>query len=117
MKTTAAVVVIGLVILPLSGRAQSGAGPPPPKTTAAKVTLHATKGVVTFVDANKLVITRSPKHGKETSFVINTATERVGTVKVGSTVAVRYRTESEQKIATAVTVEHPASVTAAKAGA
>ena len=69
--------------------------------------MHATKGVVTFVDGNKLVITRSPRSGKETSFVLDASTEYAGSVQVGSTVAVRYRNETARKIATAVTVEHP----------
>jgi hypothetical protein len=73
---------------------------------AAKATVHATKGVVKFVDTNKLVITRSPQSGREMTFVLNPSTERVGTMKVGSTVDVRYRTEAEQRVATAVTVVH-----------
>ena len=66
--------------------------------------LHATKGVVKFVDAHKLVIMRSQKSGREMTFVLNRSTERVGIVKPGSTVDVRYRTEAKQQIATAVTV-------------
>ena len=108
-RITQAAVVIGLLMLPASVFAQSTAGSSPPKSTTSKTLVHATKGVVTFVDANKLVIARSPKSKKETSFVVNQATEGVGSVKVGSTVDVRYRTEAEQKIATAVTVEHSRS--------
>ena len=40
------------------------------------------------------------------TFVLNPSTDRVGNVKVGTTVDVRYRTEAEQHIATAVTVVH-----------
>lgn len=108
MNTTRAAIVIGLLLLPASAFPQSAetAGASPPRSTTVKATMHATKGVVTFVDANKLVIARSPRTRKEVSFVLNPATERVGDVKVGTTVDVRYRTEAEQKIATAISVEH-----------
>ena len=120
MGTTRSAIVLGvLMMLPASGVARSSAGTLPARNRlpgqafqtsragaqSAKATMHATKGVVTFVDANTLVITRSKRHWKETSFVLNSSTERVGTVKVGSTVDVRYRSEADHKIATAVTVE------------
>jgi hypothetical protein len=125
MKTTQAAIVVGLLtMLPASGFAQSTGGTSPATSTAssqpsqtsgsgaqaantAKSTMHATKGVVKFVDGNKLVIARSPRYGMEMSFILNPTTERVGNLKVGSTVDVRYRTEAEKKIATAVSVEHP----------
>jgi hypothetical protein len=108
-----------LTALPALGVAQSSAGTPsPPSTTfdrapadtshapkTPNVRVHATKGVVKSVDENNLVITRS-QHGRDMSFVLNPSTERYGDVKVASTVDVRYRTEAEQRIAIAVTVEH-----------
>jgi hypothetical protein len=105
--------VIGLLAtLPAAGLAEPSAYISKSKratssrSSTTQVPVHATKGVVKFVDANKLVITRSPKYGREMSFVLNPSTERVGNVNVGSTVAVRYRTEAQQRIATAITVEH-----------
>jgi uncharacterized membrane protein len=53
--------------------------------------MHATNGVVKFVDANKVTITRSPQYGRAMIFVLNPSTERVGNVRVGSTVDIRYR--------------------------
>ena len=104
MKTMRASIIFGLLmlLLPASGLAQSGAG-----TSATTSANHATKGVVTFVDANTLVITRSHGYGKEMSFELTPTTESVGTVVVGSTVDVRYRYKAARKIATAVTVEQP----------
>ena len=67
---------------------------------------HATKGVVTFVNADTLVIARSPHDGRKMTFVLNPSTERVGTIEVGSTVDIRYHTEARQDVATAVTVVH-----------
>ena len=118
-----ATTVAGLLIaLPALGLAQASAGTSPlnsatsshssteartrPSTVNLNVTVHATKGVVKFVDANKLVIKRTPQDGRETTFVLDPSTERSGDVKVGSTVDVRYRTEAKQRVATAVTVVH-----------
>ena len=75
-------------------------------TANTKATVHATKGVVKSIDANRLVIKRTPQGGREMTFVLSPSTERSGDVKVGSTVDVRYRTDAEQRIATAVTVVH-----------
>ena len=125
MTTTHAIIVIGLMtMVPAAGFTQStaktspagSAAPSQPSKTpnaaaqtakAAKSPMHATRGVVRFVDASKLVITRTPRYGPEMSFVLQPATERVGNLKVGSTVDVRYRTEGDKRIATAVSVERP----------
>ena len=69
--------------------------------TTGQAPMHATKGVVKAMDATKLVIRRSPS-GPDMSFALNPSTAREGNVKVGSTVEVRYRTEANQKVATAV---------------
>jgi hypothetical protein len=74
------------------------------KATSASTVVHATKGVVKFVGAQKLVIARSPQYRGEVTFVLNPSTEQVGNVTPGSTVDVRYRTEGKQAVATAVTV-------------
>jgi hypothetical protein len=106
----AAAIVIGLLTtLPaasLAAPATSQFKSASPAGTGANSAVHATKGVVKFVDTNKLVITRSPQNGREMTFVLNSATERVGNVRVGSTVDIRYRTEAKQAVATAVTVVH-----------
>ena len=116
----AATMVGLLAALPASGLAQSSVWALPPtnvtfshsatdvgiQTSSANVPVHATKGVVRFVDANKLVIKRTPQDGREMTFVLNPSTERSGDVKVGSTVDVRYRADKDQRIATAVTVVH-----------
>jgi hypothetical protein len=106
----AAAIVIGLLTtLPaasLAAPATSQSRSASPERTGATPAAHATKGVVKFVDPKKLVITRSPRYGREMTFVLNLSTERVGNVKVGSTVDIRYRTEAKQQVATAVTVVH-----------
>lgn len=107
----AAAIVIGLLtMLPAFCLAQPGVSQSKSATdnraSATQDAVHATKGVVKFVDAHKLVIARSPQYGREMTFVLNPSTERVGNVKVGSTVDIRYRSEATQQVATAVTVVH-----------
>ena len=65
---------------------------------------HAMKGVVKTVDDKTLVIAQKPGSGHEMTFVIDPSTERTGSMSVGSTVDVRYRTEAKRHIATAITV-------------
>ena len=65
---------------------------------------HAMKGVVKTVDDKTLVVSQKPGSGHEMTFVLDPSTEKVGTMSVGSTVDVRYRTEAKRHIATAITV-------------
>ena len=75
---------------------------PAPKTKAVKAPVaHATKGVVKSIDASSLVVTTK---GKDTTFVLDSATVKTGTPAAGSAVEVRYKTEGKQNIATAVSV-------------
>jgi hypothetical protein len=119
-----AIVVVGiLTVLPALGFAQPGAATSPSMNNAAAgrssaeaksptsaanttMTVHATKGIVKFVDAHKLVVRRRPQEVRERTFVLNPSTERSGVVKVGSTVDIRYRSDGDKQIATAVTVVH-----------
>jgi hypothetical protein len=106
----AAAIVIGLLTtfpaVSLAGPATSQSKSASPEAHTAKAAVHATKGVVKFVDTDKLVITRSPQYGREMTFVLNPSTERGGDVKVGSAVDIRYHAEAKQQVATAVTVVH-----------
>ena len=113
----AAAVVGLLTALHVIGLAQASIATPPRNVMSAKAetqaramntnaTVHATTGVVKFIDANRLVIKRTPQNGREMTFVLNPSTERSGDVKVGSTVDIRYRSDADQRIATAVTVVH-----------
>lgn len=107
----AAVVVGVLLSLPAMGQAVRCASDPEsqaPATNypaAAQQAMHATKGVVKSVDVTTLVITRSPRNGREMTFVLNPSTERDGNVTVGSTVEVRYRSEARRQVATVISVQ------------
>jgi len=69
---------------------------------SAQMPSHAMKGIVKSVSDSSLVIVRSRRRAGEMTFVLNSETEREGTIAVGSTVSVRYRPEGSTLIATAV---------------
>jgi hypothetical protein len=62
---------------------------------------YATRGVVEAIDPHMMVIARPRGRGTLT-FSMTPSTRRDGVIVVGSTVSVRYREESGNRIATAV---------------
>jgi hypothetical protein len=110
MKRILTVVLAGMLSAVPCGAFAAQAGgtksQPPAKPAATKpAATHATAGVVKSVDDNSLVITRSGKNGGEMTLGLNAATQRKGTVAVGSSVSVRYRDEGTSHVATAITVQ------------
>jgi hypothetical protein len=93
-------------VLLAGGAAASQANPPNapaqshPATTA--VSNHALSGVVKSVDATTLVVTRAGKSPGEMTFVLSPSTHRDGAIGVGATVQVRFRTEQDTHVATAI---------------
>jgi hypothetical protein len=71
-----------------------------PATTA--VSNRALSGVVKSVDATTLVVTRAGKSPGEITFLLSPATHRDGAIGIGATVQVRFRTERDTHVATAV---------------
>jgi hypothetical protein len=84
----------------------------PAKKAAAAPAVHAMSGVVKSIDGSMLVITKVAGKGPETSFVVNSATQKQGTLAAGASVDVRYHTEGKDKIATAISVQTPKAATA-----
>ena len=72
------------------------------ETRIAHTPSHAMRGIVKSVSESSLVIVRSRRRAGEMTFVLNSETEREGTIAVGSTVSVRYRPEGSTLVATAV---------------
>ena len=103
-----AIAVAWLTLLPAVGFAAPLAQTTHSKSSSAPKTnhtaTHATRGVIKTVDDKTLVVSQKAKSGHEMTFVLDPSTEKVGTMSVGSTVDVRYRTEAKKHIATAVTV-------------
>jgi hypothetical protein len=104
--------LVGPLIAPLPRPAATradNAGSPIAASCGAPVqpATHAVRGVVMSVDASSLVIARSGHKDGALTFVLNSSTLREGTLAVGGTVSVRYRTHADVRVATAITA-HPA---------
>jgi uncharacterized protein (DUF2147 family) len=118
-RTVAMVLGVLLTASAASFAAQTPAAPAPAaksapakKAPAAPAT-HATSGVVKSINDSSLVISKSATKGPETTFVVNSSTQKEGNVAVGSMVDVRYTSDGKTKTATAVTV-HEAKPAKAK---
>src|SRR5262245_53113723 len=82
------------------------ASPSPQKATSkhavpkarSKSTTSISRGTVTSIDNDRLVLSHKGKTGKpeELTFMLNSKTERKGDPKAGSTVSVHYRNENNQ---------------------
>ena len=73
----------------------------------AAVSTHALSGVVKHVDATTLIVTRAGKNPGEITFVLSPSTHLDGAIGVGATVQVRFRTERDTMVATAVLATAP----------
>jgi hypothetical protein len=84
--------------------AQPAAKPAPAAKKSAAVAKHSTSGTVKSVSDSSLVIS---KGGKDETFVVNSATEKKGTIDTGAKVTVHYTVDGKNWVATAITA-HPA---------
>jgi len=102
---TAAVVLGALLAVPVLGFGAPSAALQTKATKAAKVKstsagTHSIRGVVKSVDTNTLVIERGTGNKKsDMTFAMDASTHRTGEINVGSTVAVRYKTEASKVMA------------------
>jgi len=72
------------------------------KTTKAKssTSTHTMKGIVKSIDDTSMVVERgSGKNKQDMTFVLDSSTHRGGTIKVGETVNVHYRTDASKLMA------------------
>lgn len=100
----AATLVAMLAIVPVAAFGQAAAktkAAPAAKKTAA-VASHTTAGTVKSSTDSSLVISKS---GKDQTFVLNSSTEKTGTIETGSHVTVHYTMDGKNMVATAVTVQ------------
>ena len=113
--TTKTLALLGaLALVPALALAQAKTPPAakaPAKTAAPAAAkpaaTHATNGVIKSADATSLVITKTAKDTKTTTFVLNSATVTKGALTPGARVEIRYRAEGAQHVATAVTATIP----------
>jgi hypothetical protein len=101
----AAILLVG-VFAPAVMSAQSARVPEQLADKAAPPTIHATRGVVKSIDEVTLVISR-PRNRGDITFKLSSTTHRDGKIVVGSTIAVRYRDEGKDHIATAMALQKP----------
>jgi hypothetical protein len=103
---TAAIVLGAILAVPVIGHAAPGTARSQAKTATAKgvtsARIHSVRGVVKSVDPTTLVIERGGKKKKDMTFAMDAATHRNGEINVGSTVAVRYKTEASKVMALSV---------------
>ena len=108
IRITSLAFVGALALVPPLAFAQAKTSPKTPAkmamAPAKPAATHATNGIVKSSDAASLVITKTAKDMKTTTFTVNAATVTKGTIAPGARVSVRYRTEGTENIATAVTV-------------
>ncbi len=122
MKTSRTAVLFLSALMMASGAFAAQTAPAKPAATAKKeaakpapaAATHATTGVVKSIDDSKLVISKSAKKGPETTFTVNSSTQKEGSIAAGTTVDVRYKTEGKDKVATAISVHEAKAKPTAK---
>lgn len=80
---------------------QATAKAAPAAKKSAAVAKHTTSGTVKSSSDTSLVITKA---GKDETFVVNSATEKKGTLETGAKVNVHYTVDGKDWVATAITV-------------
>jgi hypothetical protein len=108
MKAASLVAVLALV--PAIGFAQAAKKSAAAPSKKMAVSAHTTTGTVKSVSDSSLVIS---KGGKDQTFVVNSTTEKKGTVETGAHVSVHYTMDGTNMVATAITAS-PAKKAAAK---
>jgi hypothetical protein len=97
-----AAAIVAMIAVPTVGFAQAKKSTAAPKTTSAKVATHTTAGVVKSSSDSSLVIT---KGGKDETFVVNSSTQKQGTIDTGSHVSVHYTMDGKTMVATAISAQ------------
>jgi cold shock CspA family protein len=105
--TKAAAFVAVMALVPAVGFAQATKKAAAKTESAAKktaVSAHTTTGTVKSISDSSLVIT---KGGKDETFVVNSTTEKKGTVDTGAKVSVHYTMDGKNMVATAIAAAAP----------
>lgn len=75
-----------------------------PATAVKPAATHSTSGILKSSDATSIVIAKTAKDTKTTTFAIDAATVTKGTLTPGARVQIRYHQDGARNIATAITV-------------
>jgi hypothetical protein len=104
----------GVLLAAFGGMALASPTPQKPSSSTAtkqalptadhKSATSVSRGTITSIDKDRLVLTHKAKNGKaeELTFMLNSKTERKGDLTPGSRVRVHYTTENNQLIATVI---------------
>src|SRR3954453_23683155 len=99
-----AAAVVAVIAVPMAGFAQTA--PKSAKSAASStkksMAAHSTSGVVKSSSDSSLVIT---KGGKDQTFVVNSSTQKQGTIDTGAHVSVHYTMDGKNMVATAIAVQ------------
>ena len=101
MRNRFAAAVAMAVTVVLSSAAFAAAADVVPVVATTHSRIHLIKGRVRAIDVTRLVVVGS---GGRQSFVLTPETERIGNVRVGSSVDVSYHKDGKERIASAVVV-------------
>jgi hypothetical protein len=102
LKAAAFAAMIAVPVAGFAQAAQKKTTTHEAKSTSAKVATHTTAGVVKSSTDSSLVIT---KGGKDETFVVNSSTQKTGTLDTGSHVSVHYTMDGKNMVATAISAQ------------
>src|SRR5262245_29327964 len=81
---------------------------PAPKGKENKSPTHVTRDIITSIDKDRVVMAHTEKGKTEDmTFMLNSKTERKGTLTPGSQVSVHYKSENSQLLASAISGTPP----------
>ena len=111
ISKTILTVTAGVLFAGVSGMASTQPQKPATATTAKHAAKADTKpmnrvssGTIKSIDNDRLVLTHKTKNGKneETTYALNSSTEKKGDLKAGSKATVHYKSENNERTATSV---------------
>jgi hypothetical protein len=103
LKAAAFVAMIAVPVAGFAQATQKKAAAPASKTAkSSTMATHTTAGVVKSSTDSSLVIT---KGGKDQTFVVNSSTQKQGTIDTGSHVSVHYTMDGKNMVASAISVQ------------
>jgi hypothetical protein len=75
-----------------------------PATAVKPAATHSTSGILKSSDATSIVIAKTAKDTKTTTYAIDATTVTKGTLTPGARVQIRYHQDGARNVATAITV-------------
>ena len=114
ISKTILTVTAGVLLAGVSGMAQTSSQPQKPSTSTSakhavpkadtKPAARVSRGTIKSIDNDRLVLTHKAKNGKpeDTTYMLNSSTDKKGDLKAGGKATVHYRSENNELMATSV---------------